>query len=76
MLVVNHKTLTTHDLPQDIKEQGNPILQDSLQNSYTMDDMTKMYAHLVYNHLNQNKKETCEFLNINFRTLVSRLKNS
>ncbi len=75
MLVVNHKKLDINDLPQDIQEQGNPILQSSLQKRYTLDDMTKMYANLVFNHLNQNKKETCEFLNINYRTLVSRLSN-
>jgi len=76
MLVVNQKKLSIHDLPKDLQEQGNSILQNSIQNNYTMDDMTKMYAHLVYNHLNKNKKETCKFLNINFRTLVSRLNNS
>lgn len=76
MLVVNHKKLSISDLPQDIQEQGNPVLQASLQNHHTMDDMTKVYAHLVYNHLKQNKKATCSFLNINYRTLVSRLNNS
>ncbi|KAA3609793.1 MAG: sigma-54-dependent Fis family transcriptional regulator [Calditrichaeota bacterium] len=73
MLVVNSDTLSINDIPQDIQEQENPFLQNSLLNRYTMDDLTKMYAHLVYNHLNQNKKETCKFLNINYRTLVSRL---
>ncbi len=75
MLVVNQTSLGINNLPQDIQEQGNSILQSSLHNRYTMDEMTKMYAHLVYDHLNKNKKETCEFLNINYRTLVSRLKN-
>ncbi len=76
MLVVNQKALGLKDLPPDIQEQGNSILQESLQNRHTLDEMTKMYAHLVYEHLNKNKKETCKFLNINYRTLVSRLKDS
>ena len=75
MLVVNHKNLSLQDVPKDIQEQGDPILKNALQNKYTLDEFTKMYAHMVYEHLNHNKKETCEFLNINYRTLVSRLKD-
>lgn len=75
MLVINHKNLTLQDVPKDIQEQGDPILKNALQNKYTLDKFTKMYAHMVYEHLNHNKKETCEFLNINYRTLVSRLKD-
>lgn len=74
MLVVNHKLLTLKDIPKDIQEQSDPILKNALQNKYTMDEFTRMYAHMVYEHLNMNKKETCEFLNINYRTLISRLK--
>lgn len=73
MLVVNNKHLSLKDIPQDIQEQGNPMLQEALLNKYTMDEFTKMYSKLVYEHLNQNKKETCKFLNINYRTLMSRL---
>lgn len=76
MLVVNNKHLSLQDIPPDIKQQGNPMLQEALINKYTMDDFTKMYAQLVYEHLNKNKKETSKFLNINYRTLMSRLHNS
>jgi DNA-binding NtrC family response regulator len=76
MLVVNNKNLTLKDIPKDIQEQGDPILKTALQNKYTLDEFTKMYAHMVYEHLEKNKKETCEFLNINYRTLISRLKDN
>jgi DNA-binding NtrC family response regulator len=75
MLVVNQKQLTLKDIPKDIQEQGDPILKTALQNKYTMDEFCKMYAHMVFEHLGQNKKESCEFLDINYRTLMSRLKD-
>jgi len=76
MLVVNHENLTIDDIPKDIQEQSNPILQNALANKYSMDEFTRMYAHLVYERLNRSKKDTCDFLKINYRTLMSRLNNS
>ena len=73
MLVENQKHLTLKDIPRDIQEQGDPILKSALQNKYSMDEFTRMYAHMVYQYLDKNKKETCKFLNINYRTLMSRL---
>ena len=73
MLVLNQRTLSINDIPMDIQEQVNPILQYALNNKLSMEEMTKMYANLVYEHLDFNKKEACKFLNINFRTLASRL---
>lgn len=74
MVLLNQKFLTIKDIPQDIQEQVNPVLQYALANRYTMDDMTRMYAHLVYDYIGKNKKAACEFLDINYRTLNSRLK--
>lgn len=76
MMVVNHKKLTLKNIPKDIQEQGDPILKNALQNQYSMDEFTRMYAHMVYEYLNKNKKETCKFLNINYRTLIARLKDN
>ena len=74
MLVVNPTHLTLKDIPGDIQEQSDPLLQNALLNQYTLDELTRLYAHLVHEHLNHNKKETCTFLNINYRTLMARLK--
>jgi DNA-binding NtrC family response regulator len=73
MIVLNQKYLTIKNIPKDIQEQVNPILQYALANNYTMDDLTTMYAHLVYEHVGKNKKAASEFLNVNYRTLNSRL---
>jgi len=75
MLVLNTKALTLRDLPDEIQEQENPILQNALSNRLPLDEMIHMYISLVYEHTGRNKKAACEFLNINYRTLISRLKD-
>jgi DNA-binding NtrC family response regulator len=75
MLVVNSKHLTLKDIPQDIQQKQNPLLQEALLNQYSMEDFSKMYAKLVFEHLGKNKKETCKILNINYRTLQAKLQN-
>jgi len=73
MVVLNQKLLTIQNIPEDIQEQVNPVLQNALANNYSMDDLTKMYARLVYEHVGRNKKAASEFLKVNYRTLNTRL---
>lgn len=75
MLVLNHQTLTLKDIPEEIQEQENPILQNALNSGLTLEEMIHLYVNLVYEHTNRNKKASCEFLNINYRTLINRLRN-
>jgi len=75
MLVINPARLSLEEVPIDIKEKENLLLKDALKGRWTMDEFTRMYAHLVYEYHGKNKKETCKFLNINYRTLTSRLGN-
>ena len=42
----------------------------------TEDALVKKYAHAVYQKCNYSKKETADFLGINYRTLMSRLEES
>ncbi len=74
MLVLEHKTLTIKDLPEQILEEENAFLQNALSTKLTLEEMTRLYVNLVYEHSGKNKKEACAFLNINYRTLHSRLK--
>lgn len=75
MLLLNHKNLTLKDVPDEIQEQENPILQQALSHRLTLEELIRMYVHLVYEHTNKNKKQACEFLDINYRTLNKRLGN-
>ncbi len=74
MLVLEHKTLTIKDLPEQIIEEENAFMQNALSTKLTLEEMTRLYVNLVYEHSGKNKKEACAFLNINYRTLHSRLK--
>ncbi|MEJ2054369.1 MAG: hypothetical protein P8X42_10650 [Calditrichaceae bacterium] len=76
MLVLNHKTLTLKDIPEEIHGQEHPILQEALNSRLTLEEMNRMYVNLVYEHTNKNKKTACEFLDVNYRTLMKRLKKA
>ncbi len=75
MLVLNPQALTLKDVPDELVEQENPILQNALTNRLSLDEMTRLYVKMVYDHVGRNKKAACEFLKINYRTLMNRLKD-
>jgi DNA-binding NtrC family response regulator len=75
MLVLNHKSLTKNDLPSELSKTGNSLLEEAFLQHQTLDDLSKKYVHMVLDHFNGNKKEACEFLNINYRTLQRKLQD-
>ena len=75
LLVLNQKSLTMSDLPKELSKSGNPILEDALLQNQSLDDLSKHYVHMVLDHLEGNKKEACNFLNINYRTLQRKLQD-
>ena len=74
MLVLNHSEITIKDIPEEIQEQENPFLQNALSSGLTLEEIIHLYVNMVYEHTEKNKKAACEFLNINYRTLMHRLK--
>ncbi len=74
MLVLNPRELTFDALPDELIEQENPILQNALNSKLSLEEMTRLYVKMVYEHVGRNKKAACDFLKINYRTLTSRLK--
>ena len=74
MLVLNHKILTLKDIPEEIHGQEHPILQEALNSRLTLEEMNRMYVNLIYEHTNKNKKLACDLLDVNYRTLMKRLK--
>ncbi len=73
MLLLGQNALTLKDIPQELQETENPILKNALANKFTLDDLTKTYTKMVYEHVGKNKKKACDFLGINYRTLTKRL---
>ena len=62
------------NLPPDIIEDSNNFLDKALANELTLDEVCRIYVNMVLESKKGNKKEACKLLNINYRTLVSRLK--
>jgi len=75
MLVLNHKFLSMSDIPEDIKQQNNSFFHQALLQNNTLEEAAQNYTRIVFAHFKGNKKKTCEFLNINYRTLQNKLKN-
>ncbi|MGH7496995.1 MAG: sigma-54 interaction domain-containing protein [bacterium] len=49
------------------------LLSQAVQQHLPEAELTKLYARLIFNEQNGNKKEACRILGINFRTLQNRL---
>jgi DNA-binding NtrC family response regulator len=75
MLVLNHHSLTISDLPGELSKQSNSLFEDAFLQNQSLEDFSKRYVHLVLDHFDGNKKEACNFLNINYRTLQRKLQN-
>jgi DNA-binding NtrC family response regulator len=75
MLVLNSKSLTLSDLPDELDKNSNSFLQEALERNQTLEDLSRKYVQMVLSHFNSNKKETCKFLNINYRTLQKKLQD-
>jgi DNA-binding NtrC family response regulator len=73
MLVFNHNVLTLSDLPDEVKRNDNSFLHTALIQHQSLEDVSKHYARMVLTHVNGNKKEACNILKINFRTLQKKI---
>ena len=73
LLVLNNKSLSLSDLPEDLKYNSESFLSNALLKKYTLEELSKDYVQMALSHFKGNKKQACEFLNINFRTLQNKL---
>ena len=75
MLVLNHKTLSLADIPEELKHSSNSFLNNALIEKQNLEDISKLYVKMVLEHVQGNKKAACDLLNINYRTLQKKLEN-
>jgi two-component system response regulator HydG len=61
------------DLLSFNEDQKSTLLNEAVQKELKEEELTKMYARLILKQYGGNKKQACEVLGINFRTLQSRL---
>jgi two-component system response regulator AtoC len=75
LIITGHSTIDLTDLPADIIEQSNNFMDKALANELNLEEVSKIYVKMVLEQKQGNKKEACKLLNINYRTLMSKLKS-
>ena len=73
LIITGHSPIDLPDLPADVIEQSNNFMDKALANELTLDEISKIYVKMVLEQKQGNKKEACKQLNINYRTLMSKL---
>lgn len=73
LIITNQKTIDIKDLPPDILEESDNFLDKALANELSLEEVAKIYAKMVLDLKNGNKKEACKHLNVNYRTLIKKL---
>jgi len=73
ILVLNNKSLSLAELPEDLKYNSQSFLSSALLKNYTLEELSEDYVQMVLSHFKGNKKQACKFLNINYRTLQNKL---
>lgn len=73
MIITGGENIDLADLPADLIEQTDNFLDKALANELTLDEVSKIYVKMVLDQKNNNKKEACKLLNINYRTLMNKL---
>ena len=66
-------SLSLSELPDDLKYNSHSFLSNVFLKKYTLEELSKEYVQMVLSHFKGNKKQACEFLNINYRTLQNKL---
>jgi DNA-binding NtrC family response regulator len=74
LIITGQPTIDIKDLPADVIEASDNFLNKALANELTLEAVSKIYVQMVLDLKNGNKKEACRLLDINYRTLIKKLK--
>lgn len=73
LILTNPQQVDLENLPPDILEETNNFLDKALANELSLEEVSRIYVKMVLEQKKGNKKEACKLLNINYRTLMSKL---
>jgi DNA-binding NtrC family response regulator len=76
LILTGKTTIDIPDLPPDILQQQSNFLDQALAKQLSLEEVARMYVRMVLDFTEGNKKEACKILNINYRTLMSKLEDS
>jgi DNA-binding NtrC family response regulator len=75
LIITGYENIDLTDLPPDLIEESDNFLDKALANELTLEEISEIYVKMVLDQKKGNKKEACIHLNINYRTLMNKLKN-
>lgn len=75
LILTNRQNIDFEHLPTDLLEETDNFLDKALANQLSLEEVSRIYVKMVLDLKKGNKKEACRLLNINYRTLVSKLSN-
>lgn len=73
LILTNPQQIDMENLPPDILESNQNFLDQALANELTLEEVSRIYVKMVLELKKGNKKEACRLLNINYRTLMSKI---
>ena len=73
VIITGSPSIDIADFPPDLIEQTDNFLDKALANELSLEEVSRIYAKMVLEQKGGNKKEACKLLNINYRTLMSKL---
>lgn len=73
LILTNPQQIDIENLPPDVLEETDNFLDKALANELTLEKISKIYVKMVLEQKKGNKKEACKLLDINYRTLMSKL---
>ncbi len=62
------------DLPPDLLKYESNFLDQALARQLSLEEVARIYVKMVLEQTDGNKKEACKVLDINYRTLMGKLK--
>ncbi|MCK6622588.1 MAG: sigma-54-dependent Fis family transcriptional regulator [Calditrichaceae bacterium] len=73
LILTNPQQVDMENLPPDILEETDNFLDKALANELSLEAVSRIYVKMVLEQKKGNKKEACKLLDINYRTLMSKL---
>ncbi len=73
LILTNPQQVDMENLPPDILEETDNFLDKALANELSLEVVSRIYVKMVLEQKKGNKKEACKLLDINYRTLMSKL---
>ena len=74
LILSGKPAINISDLPVDLLKYETNFLDQALARQLSLEELSSIYVKMVLEQTDGNKKDACKILNINYRTLMGKLK--